>query len=192
MENKTEKKFNIEYLIAGIVGFVLILCVVVLLVISRPRTQVVSTTNPASHQNPDVTISLMKPILKVGDIIPVDVVLTPNTNQNITGISMRFYYDAGETAFKAVSFEPDKSFIANGWLFPIKMITTDNMDGRVLIDISAINTNPAGFVTESPFTIGKINIKVISTISSLTLNLDSSETKILTKRATELKYNYIP
>src|SRR5258708_6237053 len=111
--------------------------------------------------------------------------------QNITTFSIRFTYDASSSAIKPVSFTPDANLVAAGWTFPIKKISTDGITGLVDIDVSGINTTPNGYILAVPTTIGTIDFEADSQISSLTLSLDKSETKILAKDASQLNYDYI-
>lgn len=142
-------------------------------------------TPSASSVKPiDVTISTVK------DSSSIKVSVDPKSQKVISSFSLRFTYDAS-SQIKPVSFTPDTNLIAAGWSFPIKKISVDSVTGLMDVDISALNTTPEGYILATPTAIGTIDFAPGTEISSLTLSLDKSETKIIAKDANELNYDYI-
>ncbi len=120
----------------------------------------------------------------------IKVSLNPKSQLNVSSFSLRLTYDAS-SGIMPVSFTPDSSLMTAGWSFPVKKISRDSVTGLINVDISAINITPEGYTLAVPTSLGTIDFEANQQISSLTLSLDKSETKILAKDASQLNYNYI-
>jgi len=179
-------KIDIRLVIAALLG--LLVSIVAIAFLSQKISGRAGVKNffapAATPKTIDATISLVK------NKTSMTVSFVPKSQKNISAFSIRFTYDSSAQV-SGTNFVPDTALLASGWSFPVKKVSVDSVTGLTDVDISAINTNPEGYVLAAPTVIGTINFEASTAVSSLTLSLDKSETKILAKDASELNYDFI-
>jgi cell division septation protein DedD len=129
----------------------------------------------------------------VGDIFPVT--LQVNTaSSSITSVAFRVSYPyttstpeldvVDELGNPVTQITADPALVSSqDWSFPVKSITRSG--GIITLDFAAINTNIAGFSSNSPITFATIYFKVNRSASSpVTLTFDQSLSKMMTKSNT--------
>lgn len=192
------KKFEPALIVSAAFGLVLSLIVVVLLNHGSPtKTNVISVLQPTPSAAPqiDAVISLSQPssAFNVGDTVPLGVELTPKASKNISAFSMRLFYpyDEATSSYTALAFNPNQDLIQNGWSFPINKVSVDTENKMITIDISGINLGVTGYSLEKAVELGTIDFQINKQISSLTVDMDKSQTKIVGKDGSELNYNFV-
>ncbi|CAN5331323.1 hypothetical protein BH10PAT1_BH10PAT1_0150 [soil metagenome] len=151
------------------------------------KQNAVPATLPVQTQPIEATIY----VTKSSNTNSLEVKLSPKSQKTISGMSIRLTYNSDANLPEPLSFTPDETLIAAGWSYPIKKISVDSTSKLVTIDISAININPTGYDLSAPITLGTIDFGKTDQISLLTLDLDTTVTKILTKTGDELNYDFV-
>jgi hypothetical protein len=126
----------------------------------------------------------------VGNIFPVNIDVNTAASA-ISSVTFRITYpytnatpefDVVDQAGTPITqITPNQTILSSGdWSFPVKSITRAN--GLVTIDFAALNTNIAGYTSNSPVTFATIYFKVNSPVTGpLTLTFDPTQDKMMTK-----------
>lgn len=123
--------------------------------------------------------------ITVGDTLPVDILFN-TSGLPISAITIQLDYSYTGDEPPIVIEEPiifNNAFVTSAdWSFPIKSFTYSN--GSARLRIAGINTSFAGFSNNSFTKIATINLKA-NRVGSMTLNFDSTQSKITSKESAE-------
>jgi hypothetical protein len=190
------KKFEPALIVSAALGLLLSFIIIVILSHGSTKNNVISVLQPTPTGAPqiDATFSLSEPTtMNVGGTAPLGLELTPKVTKNISAFSVRLFYpyDPETASYTALAFNPNPDLVQNGWSFPINKVSVDSDRKMMTIDISGINTNLTGYELGSAVELGTVDFQINKQISSLTVDMDKSQTKILGKDASELNYVFV-
>lgn len=171
VNNMKWQKEKIFLVIAFVFGLLLSLLTVCLLLTGDKKTKISTPTS-------QISISLS------GDA-PFGLTISSSKDEIISGTSIRLTYDYKDKPRPDIQKPKlNDNLKALGWEYPVNQVNYDDMNRKVNIDISAINTIPEGYKLINQIMIASLN-------TSLPFVFDKNMTKLIDKQGYELSLDYL-
>ena len=116
--------------------------------------------------------------------------------KNIAALATRLTYRfEGTNPFKVIDASTKKEGLQlqssaqlqeAGWAFPVNKVYVDQEQNMLIVDFSAVNLTPEGYVAAGEETVGTVQLQVLRDVSGVVFVPDPEQTKVITKQGEEL------
>lgn len=194
MENLSQKNRLFLAFLIGVLGIVIGVVFGNYLVKGRGTDEIPDGASVVSESSATLSFYPEETEVDVGDEFSVEIRLNAE-GLVLSGLAVRVVYEYEDDlplAPQDVKMRVNPTLSGMDWVFPVNSIEVDEVGGRVIGELAAVNLNLGGYPADGSITFATIDFSAESSSSNdLTFSFDSEQTKLLAKDGREVEVELV-